>query len=114
MGTTPASIVRDPRNIGLAATRAGEHHFFTGMALSALLVALIGFRRPHIVCAVALVVALASVAVVARYIAADPFEYDIKQLRSEGRDAVAAREWMELSDKHFGRGITGRTYIAAT
>jgi hypothetical protein len=54
-----------------------------------------------------------SAVIVARYIAADPFEYDIKQLRSEGEDAVTARRWMGLSDQHFGRGITARTYIAA-
>jgi uncharacterized membrane protein YdfJ with MMPL/SSD domain len=51
--------------------------------------------------------------VVARYVAADPFEYDIKQLRSEGHAAAVARAWMKLSDDTFGRGYAGRTYIAA-
>lgn len=77
------------------------------------LVKLFGFRRSGVVCVVALVVSIASSVIVYRYIAADPFEYDIKQLRSEGEDAIVARGWMELSDKHFGRGITARTYIAA-
>jgi hypothetical protein len=60
-----------------------------------------------------LVISIVSGVIVARYIAADPFEYDIKQLRSEGAPAVAARHWMSISDQHFGRGITARTYIAA-
>jgi len=50
---------------------------------------------------------------VARYVAADPFEYDITRLRSEGEDAVTARSWMSLSDRTFGRGYSARTYIAA-
>ena len=48
-----------------------------------------------------------------RYVAADPFEYDIKQLRSEGHDAVVSRHWMQVSDDNFGRGYSGRTFIAA-
>jgi uncharacterized membrane protein YozB (DUF420 family) len=47
MGTTPASVARGPRSMALAATRAGEHRFFTGMALAALLVALIGFAPSY-------------------------------------------------------------------
>jgi predicted RND superfamily exporter protein len=54
-----------------------------------------------------------ALAIAIRYLAADPFEYDIKQLRSEGEPAVVAREWMAISDRNFGRGITARTYIAA-
>ncbi|HTL35679.1 MAG TPA: MMPL family transporter [Kofleriaceae bacterium] len=77
------------------------------------LVRLLGFRRSAMVIAGA--VALFSLAgvIVVRYVAADPFEYNIKNLRSEGEDAVDARQWMELSDKNFGRGISGRTFIAA-
>ena len=77
------------------------------------LVRLLGFERSPVVVAVALVLAIASSVIVVRYIAADPFEYDIKQLRSEGKDAEVARSWMNLSDRNFGRGITGRTVIAA-
>jgi len=77
------------------------------------LVRVIGFRRSGVVCVVAMIVATLAGVVVYRYIAADPFEYDIKQLRSEGDDAVESRSWMELSDKTFGRGISNRTYIAA-
>jgi hypothetical protein len=77
------------------------------------LVRLIGFRRPDLVCGAAVVLAIAGGAVVARYIASDPFEYDIKRLRSEGQAAVRARDWMKLSDDTFGRGFAGRTYVAA-
>jgi predicted RND superfamily exporter protein len=77
------------------------------------LVMLIGFRRSRLVVGAALALGAASAVLVVRYIAADPFEYDIKQLRSEGADAVTARRWMSVSDRNFGRGITGRTYIAA-
>jgi hypothetical protein len=81
--------------------------------VGSLLVRILGFRRPRVVCGIALAGALVTTAIVARYIARDPFEYDIKQLRSEGSDAVTARAWMALSDRTFGRGYSGRTYIAA-
>ncbi|MBA3818618.1 MAG: MMPL family transporter, partial [Deltaproteobacteria bacterium] len=76
------------------------------------LVRLIGFRRSKVVVAVGILTTALAGVIVTRYIAADPFEYDIRQLRSEGDDALLARAWMDLSDQHFGRGITGRTYIA--
>jgi uncharacterized membrane protein YozB (DUF420 family) len=47
MGTTPASVVRDMGRVPEAAARIGEHRFFTGMALAALLVALIGFAPSY-------------------------------------------------------------------
>ncbi len=74
---------------------------------------LFGFRRAGVVCGIALVLAVASTVIVVRYVAADPFEYDIKQLRSEGADAAESRRWMQVSDQHFGRGLSGRTFIAA-
>ncbi len=77
------------------------------------LVRVLGFRRSGVVCAVALLGAIASSVIVYRYVAADPFEYDIKRLRSEGDAAVEARHWMATSDRNFGRGLSGRTYIAA-
>ncbi|HUS27423.1 MAG TPA: MMPL family transporter [Kofleriaceae bacterium] len=81
--------------------------------VGSMLVRLFGFKRSGMVVVAA--IALFSVAgvVVVRYVAADPFEYNIKNLRSEGEDAVESRHWMETSDKNFGRGISGRTYIAA-
>jgi predicted RND superfamily exporter protein len=77
------------------------------------LVMLIGFKSSRLVVAAALAISALSAVIAARYVAADPFEYDIKQLRSEGEDAVTARRWMGISDRYFGRGITARTYIAA-
>jgi uncharacterized protein len=77
------------------------------------LVRVLGFRRSNVVCIAALILAAIATVITVRYVMSDPFEYDIKQLRSEGSDAVEARSWMELSDKNFGRGISARTYIAA-
>jgi len=81
--------------------------------IGSMLVRVLGFRRPRVVCGVALVGAVAATLIVVRYVVHDPFEYDITQLRSEGTDAVTARSWMALSDRTFGRGYSGRTYIAA-
>ncbi len=77
------------------------------------LVRLIGFRRSGVVCVVASVAAVVAGIIVFRYVAADPFEYNIKNLRSEGSIAVESRRWLQLSDQTFGRGISSRTYIAA-
>ncbi len=78
-----------------------------------MLVRLIGFRRSSVVVACALAIGTVAAVIVVRYVAADPFEYDMKQLRSEGGDAVTARRWMQLSDDTFGRGYAGNTFIAA-
>jgi predicted RND superfamily exporter protein len=77
------------------------------------LVRLLGFRNSTLVCALGLAICLVSAVIVVQYLRDDPFEYDITQLRSKGEEAVTARRWMSLSDQHFGRGITARTYIAA-
>ena len=77
------------------------------------LVRVLGFRRSGLVCLISGAVLLVSGGIVYRYVAADPFEYDIKRLRSEGADAVTSRYWMQESDKNFGRGYSGRTFIAA-
>ena len=100
----PALLVRFGRN-----TRIYQGDPIVG----SVLVKVLGFRRSGVVVAVALAMAVGSGVIVARYIQDDPFEYDIKQLRSEGKDAVVARTWMAVSDRSFGRGITGRTVIAA-
>ena len=78
-----------------------------------VLVRLIGFRNSRAVVGAALVIAAIATVIVVRYVAADPFEYDIKQLRSEGHDAIESRNWMKVSDDNFGRGYAGRTFIAA-
>ena len=72
-----------------------------------------GFRKPAVVLAVTAALTIGASVIVYRYIAADPFEYNIRKLRSEGADAINARHWMDISDKNFGRGISGKTYIAA-
>jgi len=82
-------------------------------SIGTLLVKLFGFRQSAAVCAAALVLGLGAGAIVIHYIVADPFEYDIKRLRSEGSDAVTIRKWMKLSDDTFGRGLVNRMYIAA-
>ena len=93
---------------GTAPQPANRHPLIGGV-----LVRLVGFRRPRVVCAVALVSAVLATGIVSRYVINDPFEYDITRLRSEGADAITARSWMTLSDRTFGRGYSGRTYIAA-
>ena len=93
-GTATRTVARDP-------------------LIGSVLVRVLGFRKPRMVCGVALIGAVLATAVVARYVINDPFEYDITQLRSEGDDAIRARAWMALSDRTFGRGYSGRTYIAA-
>lgn len=100
----PALIVRFGRN-----TRV----FLGDPIIGSVLVRIFGFRRAGVVIAVSAVVLAITSVIVVRYIAADPFEYDIKNLRSEGGDAVEARHWMQVSDQNFGRGHSGRTYIAA-
>lgn len=87
--------------------------FYGNPLVGSILVRLIGFRRSTVVCVVAGAIAVVATLITFRYVAADPFEYDIKQLRSEGDDAVVARHWMKVSDVNFGRGYAGRTFIAA-
>jgi predicted RND superfamily exporter protein len=100
----PALIVRWART-----TRKHAEHPWLGR----LLVKTLGFRRPAAVLAVAGVVIAGASVVVVRYVAADPFEYDLKRLRSEGADAETARRWMKLSDDKLGRSFAGPIYIAA-
>jgi predicted RND superfamily exporter protein len=88
--------------------RLGTGHPLIGR----ILVRVVGFRHPARVVAAAVVVAGLGGWVTYRYIAHDPFEYDITKLRSNSKDAVASRYWMSRSDATFGRGITGETYIA--
>lgn len=81
--------------------------------VGSMLVKVIGFRNSRAVLAVAGAIAVVATVLAVRYIAADPFEYDLKNLRSEAQDAVDARRWMKVSDHLFGRGIAGRTFFAA-
>jgi len=81
--------------------------------LGAVLARLLGFKRSSLVVAVAVLLFAGAGVIVDRYIANDPFEYNIRKLRSVGADAENARHWMQRSDASFGRGLSGRTYIAA-
>jgi uncharacterized membrane protein YozB (DUF420 family) len=47
MGTTPTSIARETGRIPQSAARVRAHRFFSGMALAALLVALVGFAPSY-------------------------------------------------------------------
>ena len=74
-----------------------------------------GFRRPVLVAAIAGLVTVAACVVSWRYLTSDPYEYDMTQLRSESPDAIAAREWLALSDETFGKGLAGlagQTFVA--
>ncbi|MGE5186751.1 MAG: efflux RND transporter permease subunit [Acidobacteriota bacterium] len=91
-----------------------ESHAHSGdPVIGSALVRLLGFKRSRVVLGVAAVVGVFATITVVRYVAHDPFEYDIKNLRSTGDDATEARRWMKISDDNFGRGYAGRTIIAA-
>ncbi|NVB78023.1 MAG: MMPL family transporter [Kofleriaceae bacterium] len=100
----PALMLRFGRNTRI---------FHGNPVIGGTLVRLFGFRRSAVVVATACLLFLGAGVITYRYIAADPFEYNIRNLRSEGKDAITARNWMAVSDKNFGRGISGRTFIAA-
>jgi uncharacterized protein len=87
--------------------------FYGNPFVGSTLVRVLGFRRSKLVVLASVVLFTGAGLIVARYVAADPFEYNIKNLRSEGGDAIESRSWMSVSDKNFGRGLSGRTYIAA-
>jgi predicted RND superfamily exporter protein len=81
--------------------------------LGGWLARLLGFRRAGVICAIAAALAIASSVIVYRFIDADPYEYDIKELRSNGDEAVEVRHWLAISDRVFGPGIAGQTFVAA-
>jgi len=90
--------------------RAAESPVFGRVAVGAF-----GVRRPIVACAFGAALALASIAITVRYIAHDPFEYDMTKLRSDAPDALATRHWMKYVNDTFGRGLAGMarsTYIA--
>ena len=66
-----------------------------------------GGRSPVLVLVVAAVVSIGALVVTARFVANDPFEYDVTQLRSRAPDARTARAWLAYSDAQFGRGLAG-------
>jgi uncharacterized protein len=78
----------------------------------ATLARLFGFGRPAVALTLAAVVAVASTVIVVRYVAADPLEYDLRRLRSDGAAAHEARRWMAVADQAFGPGLINRSVIA--
>jgi predicted RND superfamily exporter protein len=72
---------------------------------------LLELRSPLVVCAAGAAVVVAASAVTWRYVAHDPFEYDLAHIRSVAPDAIAARDWMKVADREFGRGLWTRTYV---
>ncbi|HEY0253403.1 MAG TPA: MMPL family transporter, partial [Kofleriaceae bacterium] len=81
--------------------RASEAPLFGRIAM------LFSVRRPAVACAVGGVLALAGIAITARYVAHDPFEYDMTKLRSDAPEALATRAWMKYTNDTFGRGLAG-------
>lgn len=80
-----------------------------------IVVRVFGIRRPALAGLAAAAVVLGSGIVVWRFIADDPYEYDITRLRSQAPDAKAAREWLRVSNEAVGRGLAGlggQTYVA--
>lgn len=80
-----------------------------------LVVRVFAFKRPALVCAVAGLVTVLACVVSWRYLADDPYEYDLTQLRSQAPDAQQARRWLAVADEQFGRGLAGlagQTYVA--
>jgi predicted RND superfamily exporter protein len=100
----PALILRVGRT-----TRSYQGDTFIG----SILVFVLGFAHPRRVVAVAGVIGAVAIAIVVQFVAGDPFEYDLRRLRSTGADATTERRWMKISDKAFGRGFAGRTVVAA-
>jgi predicted RND superfamily exporter protein len=80
-------------------------------SLFARLVSLLELRRPIRVCVVGGLLVAAAGVVTWQHVAADPFEYDLTRIRSVAADAVAARDWMHVADREFGRGLWTRTYV---
>jgi len=72
----------------------------------------LGFRHPAVVCVSVAAVAAVALLLSYRFIVADPFEYDLRNLRAHNDAAETSRRWLARSDQAFGRGISGATYIA--
>ncbi len=81
--------------------------------LGAALARVFGSWPPSRMLAVASVVSAGALVLVTRYVADDPLEYDLKALRSSGQPARDARRWIAISDREFGKSISGRIVFAA-
>jgi len=90
-----------------------RHGHDSNLRIGGALARLFGVARPSVTCTIAGVLTIAAGVVVWRYATSDPYEYNMKNLRSESAEAVRSRHWMQTSDDNFGRGISGKTFIAA-
>ncbi len=73
---------------------------------------LLGFRHPIVVFAGVLAVTGGCLWISYRFVAADPFEYDLRNLRADSPAAAVNLAWLAKSDRAFGKGISGATFIA--
>ncbi len=80
-----------------------------------IVVRVFAIRRPAVAAAIACAVVIASGAVAWRFVANDPYEYDVTQLRSQAPDARESRAWMQVANDAVGRGLAGlggQTFLA--
>jgi len=89
------------------------HDHGAGSGLGRVLARIFGTARPATVLWVAGGLGLVATGIVARYLIADPFEYDMHALRSVGPAAAESQRWLRISDAVFGKSISGRIIIAA-
>jgi len=101
----PAILLR----YGGARAYASERPPLFGGALARMF----GGISPRLAFATGLALALAGGVIAARYLASDPLEYNLHNLRSSGDDLAEARRWMRISDAAFGKSISGQIYIGA-
>ncbi len=92
---------------------AARAHVSRGDRLGRVLARTFGFGQPLVVCLAAVALAIGAGVVVWRYLAADPLEYNLRNLRSVADDALVARKWQTVTNEAFGRGVGGKTYVAA-
>ncbi|MBA3455282.1 MAG: MMPL family transporter [Deltaproteobacteria bacterium] len=92
---------------------AGRADVSRGDRLGNVLARIFGFRRPLMVCLAAGALAAGAGTIVWRYLANDPLEYNLRNLRSVADDALVVRKWQTTTNEAFGRGVGGKTYVAA-
>ncbi len=73
---------------------------------------LLGFKHPIVVTMAVIAFTGGCLWISYRFVAADPFEYDLRNLRADTPSADVSRGWLAKSDKAFGKGISGATFIA--
>lgn len=94
--------------LGRLGAFAGETH---APALGRGLAALLPKRSRAVLVGLGLV-GLVLVATAAHYIASDPFEYDLGNLRATGPGPARLHDWQKRLDDAFGQGISGGFVVA--